>query len=369
MSTNSRGLDPRNLQDLAKLAQTMGTAEPVGAEAPDDASTAEHDDWVRGSGVLDLKAISSVEAAASSVGAVVAESTKIDVPERFPGKRLDETKKRSLGTWIGPIGIGALVVGGGLWFSRDRVLTANTPALSDSPHAASIATTRSPALSPLPVAAATTTLDAPGIDPSQLPLAPSDSSHADLRPSTHPASAVETPTAVGVAAPKSDAPLSPTTSPTTAAPVTAPAIVAAAAPAPPAAAAPAKPTGLDALMKQAVGASSDPPAPDPVAEVPAAAAAVAPPPGPSPGSVPLRPSLGAVQSALRAAMPGARACLDSDGPVARASVTFRSDGGVQSVAVSGPKSSEACIVAALKGARVPAFSQETFVFAATVRPD
>jgi hypothetical protein len=68
-------------------------------------------------------------------------------------------------------------------------------------------------------------------------------------------------------------------------------------------------------------------------------------------------------------MPGARACLDSDGPVARASVTFRSDGGVQSVAVSGPKSSEACIVAALKGARVPAFSQETFVFAATVRPD
>jgi hypothetical protein len=365
MSTNSRGLDPRNLQDLAKLAQTMGTAEPVGAEAPDDASTAEHDDWVRGSGVLDLKAISSVEAAASSVGAVVAESTKIDVPERFPGKRLDETKKRSLGTWIGPIGIGALVVGGGLWFSRDRVLTANTPALSDSPHAASIATTRSPALSPLPVAAATTTLDAPGIDPSQLPLAPSDSSHADLRPSTHPASAVETPTAVGVAAPKSDAPLSPTT----AAPVTAPAIVAAAAPAPPAAAAPAKPTGLDALMKQAVGASSDPPAPDPVAEVPAAAAAVAPPPGPSPGSVPLRPSLGAVQSALRAAMPGARACLDSDGPVARASVTFRSDGGVQSVAVSGPKSSEACIVAALKGARVPAFSQETFVFAATVRPD
>lgn len=240
MSTNSRGLDPRNLQDLAKLAQTMGTAEPVGAEAPDDTATAEHDDWVRGSGVLDLKAISSVEAAGSSVGAVVAESSKINVPERLPGKRPEDKQRRTLGRWMVPVGIGVLVVGTGLWFSRDRVLTPSTPALSESPHAASLATTRTPALSPLPVTAAMTNLDAPGIDPSQLPLAPSDSSHADLRPSTHPASAVETPTALGVAAPKSDAP----PSPPTAAPVTAPATLAAATSAPPASAAPRQTNGL-----------------------------------------------------------------------------------------------------------------------------
>jgi hypothetical protein len=87
-------------------------------------------------------------------------------------------------------------------------------------------------------------------------------------------------------------------------------------------------------------------------------------------SVPLRPSLGAINGAIGTAMPAARACLDVDAPVSRASITFNSDGTVGAVAISGwaaGKPAEACIRAALTKARVPPFAQPTYTVPATIR--
>ncbi|HLK40851.1 MAG TPA: hypothetical protein VKU41_29055 [Polyangiaceae bacterium] len=97
---------------------------------------------------------------------------------------------------------------------------------------------------------------------------------------------------------------------------------------------------------------------------------------PDPGSVPRRPSLGAVQGALGAVMPAARLCLGPDDPICRASITFQSDGRVESVSLEGGsvagalgKPAEACIRAALSRARVPPFAQPVFTVPATVRPN
>jgi hypothetical protein len=71
-------------------------------------------------------------------------------------------------------------------------------------------------------------------------------------------------------------------------------------------------------------------------------------------------------------MPGARACLGPDDAVSHATVTFKSDGSVQSVAISGGaagKPAEGCIRAALSKARVQPFVQPTFTAPATVRPN
>jgi len=87
--------------------------------------------------------------------------------------------------------------------------------------------------------------------------------------------------------------------------------------------------------------------------------------------VPDKPSTGAVQAAIGQVLGGARACVaGQDGP-SRATVTFGSDGRVQSVSVSGPAAgtpSEACIRAALSKARVQPFARPTFSVGATVRP-
>jgi hypothetical protein len=92
----------------------------------------------------------------------------------------------------------------------------------------------------------------------------------------------------------------------------------------------------------------------------------------SQGNVPLKPSLGAIQGALGAAVPGARACLGPDDAVSRANVTFKSDGSVQSVAVTGGAKgtpAEACIRSALMKAHVPPFAQATFSSPVTIRPN
>jgi hypothetical protein len=88
-------------------------------------------------------------------------------------------------------------------------------------------------------------------------------------------------------------------------------------------------------------------------------------PGFAAGSVPQRPSMGSVTSAIGSALPGARACLaEGDEPV-RATVVFNSVGTVKSVSASGDKAS--CIQAALSKAKVPAFAEPTFTTTATVR--
>jgi hypothetical protein len=69
-------------------------------------------------------------------------------------------------------------------------------------------------------------------------------------------------------------------------------------------------------------------------------------------------------------MPTARACVDEDAPVSRASVTFNSDGTVGNVSVTGwatGKPAEQCIRAALGKARVPPFAQPTYTAPATIR--
>jgi hypothetical protein len=92
----------------------------------------------------------------------------------------------------------------------------------------------------------------------------------------------------------------------------------------------------------------------------------------SAGSVPQKPSQGAVTGALGAALPGARACLSPDDPVSKATVTFASAGTVQSVVVTGAatgKPAEACIRTALGKAKVPPFAQPTYSATVTVRPN
>ena len=132
-------------------------------------------------------------------------------------------------------------------------------------------------------------------------------------------------------------------------------------------AAPAKenPESLEALMKRAVGITATAPIAAPPPPEPEATASVAA------GSVPLKPAMGAVQGAVGTVLPAARYCLGPDDPVSRAAVTFRSDGTVQGVSITGPAAgqpAEACIVNRLMGARVAPFSSPTFTWTVTVRP-
>lgn len=90
----------------------------------------------------------------------------------------------------------------------------------------------------------------------------------------------------------------------------------------------------------------------------------------APGSVPQKPSQGALTGALGAVLPSARACLGPDDPVSRATVVFSSNGAVQSVAVSGGaagKPAEGCIKGALGKAKLQPFAESTYTTTVTVR--
>ena len=121
--------------------------------------------------------------------------------------------------------------------------------------------------------------------------------------------------------------------------------------------------GLDALMQEAVGATaaSARPRPTTAADDTANSANT---------GVPFRPSQGAINGALGIALPSARACLEPDSPMSRATITFRSDGAVSDVVVEGwaaGKPAEACIRTALGKARVAPFAQPTYSVPATIR--
>ncbi len=84
------------------------------------------------------------------------------------------------------------------------------------------------------------------------------------------------------------------------------------------------------------------------------------------GPLPQRPSLAAVQKALKANMPAARACVSSDS-TPHANVTFQSDGTIKSVSVTGASGSEAtCVKSAFMGARVDPFTDPTFSLPVTI---
>lgn len=128
---------------------------------------------------------------------------------------------------------------------------------------------------------------------------------------------------------------------------------------------PATPTGpagdLGKAMGQAVGDDGKPKTMTPAAGDGEKAPA---------GSVPQKPSQGAVTGAIGAVLREARECLGPDDPVSHANVVFGSDGKVQSVSVSGAaagKPAEACIKAALGKAKVGPFAEPSYSTRITVR--
>ncbi|MCU0691419.1 MAG: hypothetical protein MUF54_08460 [Polyangiaceae bacterium] len=93
--------------------------------------------------------------------------------------------------------------------------------------------------------------------------------------------------------------------------------------------------------------------------------------GPDPGTIPEKPSQGALQGAVGAVMGDAKACVAGMSEPSRASVTFGSNGRVSGVAVSGPAASTAaagCIKSALGRARVGPFKQPSVNVSVTIRP-
>jgi hypothetical protein len=130
---------------------------------------------------------------------------------------------------------------------------------------------------------------------------------------------------------------------------------------------PADPNSLEAMMKRAVRSESpQAPSSPPPTPAPAAPQAAAPP-----ANVPLKPAMGAVMGALGAVLPAARYCLGPDDPVSRATITFLSDGSVETVAIAGDAAgqpAEACIRARLMDARVPPFANPRFTWTVPVRP-
>jgi len=149
---------------------------------------------------------------------------------------------------------------------------------------------------------------------------------------------------------------------------------AAAEPTPPALpAAPTAPkTGLAAAIQKAGGAQDAPPA----AAAPRAAAAPATAPAAAPvtpagAGVPDAPSQGAIASALAANNRAAKACVKGQEAPSRASVTFGSDGKVQTISVAGPAvgtPAEECIKQALQKGTVPPFSRPSYNVGITIRP-
>jgi hypothetical protein len=132
----------------------------------------------------------------------------------------------------------------------------------------------------------------------------------------------------------------------------------------PAAAAPTgKPGDLQSEMIRAAGGAKDP-------------AAAAGTPEPAAGNaknqnIPEQPSQGSVQAAVGTVMGGAKGCVAGADDVSRANVTFSSGGAVTSVSVTGwaaAHGKSSCVQAALKGAKVGAFSKPSYTVGVTIRP-
>ena len=108
------------------------------------------------------------------------------------------------------------------------------------------------------------------------------------------------------------------------------------------------------------------PSSDPASDMRIAAA----PTDPS-GIVPQKPSNGAVQGALSAMLPKARACLRRDDALSRVTLVFDSSGKVQSSSLTGAaagKPAEGCIRNALRQMKLPPFAEPKFSAIVTVRP-
>jgi hypothetical protein len=373
---SSRQRDRASLKELAKMAETAPpSSQPSqsarasrpsvpGApasgsfearEAPASGSVgperSDRSEREENSGIIHLAALtpdpSVTEAAPSSrnVPAVASVAAPSSVPAG-PVPTAPKEAKRWRGLFVFGSMVAAAAVAAGVFVGMRRPaseLSAPVAAVPSPVQAIPGPTTATgPVAMPTPVAEGDK-----GVDPSTLP--PVDTSGA-----VHGAPvAASAPKAAsnGVAA-------APAPVPATATATTDPKLIAVV---PSSTAAPGDGKSLEALMQQAAGVTSG-----------ATPAAPAAPDAPqvAPGSVPLKPSAGAIHGALGAALPGARACVDPDDAISHAMVTFQSDGSVQSVSVSGGaagKPAEACIRAALMKARVPPFANPTFSAPATIR--
>lgn len=358
-ATRERDRDRASLKDLAKLATAPPPAASSGAffgtPLPRPASS-EPEGKQENSGMIHLGALAAAEQAAPKSAVALpaldreAMSTMRSVAPPPSTKPEVKVKAARKSPWVAMGGVvAAAAVAVGVFFGMQR-------AQRSAPAAVALATP------PAATAAATTPVTTkPATAPAAAPAAPADQG---VDPSTLPqaqaaATTSRAPSGSGVARPSGAA------TAITPAPTVAPTLVASVPPA----AAPAPPSSeqsLQNLMQQAAGSS-------PTATAAAAPAATSDTASDvAPGSVPIKPSQGAIQGALGAALPGARACLGADDPISHATVTFKSDGSVQSVGISGGaagKPSEACVRSALMKARVAPFAQPTFTASATVRPN
>jgi hypothetical protein len=399
--------DRRGLQDLAKLANapSLGPASKTPAPPAVTITNAEHD-----SGIVDLKIIakqdegaearSKTTALASSplfddeapgapapaaapsssakaiVGAAASApgSSAATVASGASGSKASASAAASAGkagpmTWVfGGIGI-AVVASGIFFFTRSP----KTDVASDSSTKTPVATAPSapsgaaatPSAAPAPSAPPAASVAAAGTDPSALPAA-TDELPANAaasggggaatnvtagRKGTSAQAAKGSPAAgtggsgvSGLSAMMAQATNQPATAPVSAGSVPAGA--------------------LGDAVKRAVGANGASVA-APEQEAPAGPAFAA-------GTVPDKPSQGAVTSALNRALPKARACLNPDDPASRANITFGSSGVVSSVVVTGAaagKSAEDCIKHALTKTLIPPFAQASYSANVNVRPN
>jgi hypothetical protein len=363
-TTSSRQRDRANLKELAKLAETAtasgqrvsrpswpgttGTPSSPGspsgtfeAKAPGSAPPPPVAEREENSGIINLAALTPDPAAAEEVPPPVA--SKAAASATAPAARAAAPKegKPSGRLYIFGSVIAAAAVAAGVFVGMRGPasdLSAPVAAVPATVQAAPVAAPK-PVAAPAPVAEGDK-----GVDPSSLP--PVDTSGMPhVTPSAPKAMAAAAAPSLNVGA-----------TATNSAPD--PKLVAVI---PTSTASSSDGKSLEALMQQAAGVTSG-----------ATTAATATPDSPqvAPGSVPLRPAIGAIRGALGAALPGAQACLGPDDPISHAMVTFQSDGSVQSVTVSGGaagKPAEACIRAALMKARVPPFASPIFSAPATIR--
>jgi hypothetical protein len=115
------------------------------------------------------------------------------------------------------------------------------------------------------------------------------------------------------------------------------------------------PSDLGAAMRGAVGANAQAVDPANVA-------------GPASSARTLRPAPGAVVGAINGVLSSARACLGQDDAITHASVTFKNDGTVSSVDISGDRPTNGCVRASLSKAHIEPFADDKFVTRVTVRP-
>jgi hypothetical protein len=229
---------------------------------------------------------------------------------------------------------------GGFFVMKHRADAAAQAAAQAAVVAPPVVAVAPPVVTPPPAEAAPA---APEVDPNALPAPVADTKTTKAIKGAPVAAVAKNDKPAAAAAPKEDpaAKLSAKDLPTTA----------------------AGPAGdLGAAMGKAVGADGKP--------VDATPAAGSNGPQFAAGTVPQKPSQGAVTGAVGAVLPGARACLGPDDPVSRASITFTSAGTVQSVNVTGGaagKPAEGCIKAALTKAKVAPFAEATYTANVTVR--